>query len=433
MASTPFDIVNSGVSTHQKGDSSFWWHALGKSFASLLKSSSYDESDQLLFLLWFQQSVATSLGPTPIGGKAHYPSTFVFDGSPIEFSLNWKEKSPKRTVRFTIEPCSPQAGTVADPLNDNAAKDLLASISKEMPGTDLSLFDLFWSETRVPQQYAAQVSSKIPPGQPRHRAMVAFDLERGGGILPKAYFNPQLKAMSAGTTPLSVVSSAIRQCNGPGRSYDACVDAFRDYLESFGPDDAPLEIPIFSNDCTAVSSSTRIKVYLVTSSSTLARVKDLFTLGGRISGPNITSGLELVTKFWCHIFNLDPSDPHVADKVVDDAVGPCIWGFEMRPNTEGQTNASPEIEAKIYVLGSWLGKTDAQVCKTLSTWFHDHGHPDFAEQYQADLEAAFPKHDFNTPDKLIHTWISLTWTKKAGCYMTMYYSPRLPDLYYSQL
>lgn len=35
-----------------------------------------------------------------------------------------------------------------------------------------------------------------------------------------------------------------------------------------------------------------------------------------------------------------------------------------------------------------------------------------------------PKHDLNTSGKLTHTYISLTYTHKAGLYMTMYYTPK---------
>ncbi len=38
------------------------------------------------------------------------------------------------------------------------------------------------------------------------------------------------------------------------------------------------------------------------------------------------------------------------------------------------------------------------------------------------------KHDLNASKRLIHTWISLTYTHKTGLYMSMYYNPKIFDV-----
>lgn len=40
------------------------------------------------------------------------------------------------------------------------------------------------------------------------------------------------------------------------------------------------------------------------------------------------------------------------------------------------------------------------------------------------------KHDLTGAYPGSHTWISITWTPKNGLYMTMYYTPKVPELYY---
>jgi hypothetical protein len=65
--------------------------------------------------------------------KPWYVSSFIDYTSPLEYSLNWKEKKADQTVRFTIEPCSRKAGTAADPLNRLAAKDLLTAMAQKVP------------------------------------------------------------------------------------------------------------------------------------------------------------------------------------------------------------------------------------------------------------------------------------------------------------
>jgi DMATS type aromatic prenyltransferase len=129
-----FDQVTEDAHSENEGHG-FWWSAVGQSFAILLKTNQYSEDDQRFYVRWFQQWITASLGPRPINGKPHYGATFVYDGSPVEFSVNWKEKKPEQTVRFTIEPCSSKAGTAADPLNQLAAKDLLQSMARVVPGS----------------------------------------------------------------------------------------------------------------------------------------------------------------------------------------------------------------------------------------------------------------------------------------------------------
>jgi hypothetical protein len=42
-----------------------------------------------------------------------------------------------------------------------------------------------------------------------------------------------------------------------------------------------------------------------------------------------------------------------------------------------------------------------------------------------------PKHDLGASSGgLTHTWISLTYTAKTGLYMTMYYTPKLPEFWF---
>lgn len=378
-----FDQVSQETQSN-KEDQIFWWGALGQSLATLLKTSQYGDQEQLYYLRWFHQWITSSLGPRPVDGKAHYGSSFVYDGSPVEYSLNWKEKKVEQTIRFTTEPCSRKAGTAADPLNQLAAKDLLTAMAKHLLEIDLTRFNIFLSETHVPDEAADEVLSKLPPGVPRARVLVAFDLERGD-IVAKAYYNPALKAISTGMPTKTVVFDAIRKCNGPAGSYDASVDVLDGYLETFDAGEGP-HVFTLSNDCVVDSPASRIKVYVIAPVNTLAKAKDVFHLGGRLSEPAIGGGLKAVGEFWSHLFGLSSSDPDIDDKEVLAAESKCVFVFEMRPTTKGQKGSN--IEVKMHMPASWLGKTDAQVCEVLSTWFQNHGHPDLAGRYQPDLVSA---------------------------------------------
>ncbi|RYC64352.1 hypothetical protein CHU98_g1872 [Xylaria longipes] len=404
----------------------FWWDSLARSLATLLATSGYDRGAQLYYLRWFHRWILKSLGPQPVNGKPHYGSTFTYDGSPLEYSLNWKEKKAEQTIRFTTEPCSPEAGTASDPLNQRMVRNILSEMAKEVPGIDLTRFDLFFSETSVPDKSADEVLCKLPPGYPRSRALIAFDLERGS-VVAKAYFNPGLKAFFEGRPTKDVVFDAIRKCKGPSKSYDASIEAVNNYIESFDAREAP-QVSLLSNDCVADSATSRVKVYFVAPVQSLAKAKDAFHLGGRLSGPHIEASLKAIEDFWYHIFGVSSSDSDLSEKEVLPSGSMCTFVFEMRPLREGQRELNMEV--KMHMPASWVGNTDAKICEVMSAWFRKHGHPSLAARYGRDLVTTFPKHNLNTPAKLTHTWISLTYTEKTGLYMTMYYTPKVPEFFF---
>ncbi|ROW12011.1 hypothetical protein VPNG_05200 [Cytospora leucostoma] len=406
-------------------DEIFWWGMLGQSLATLLETSQYSNEEQLYYLRWFRRWIVRSLEPRPVHGRPFHRSDFTYDGSPLEYSLNWKEKKASQTIRFTTEPRSREAGTAADPLNQLASQSLLTAMAKEIPGIDLTRFNLFLAETHVPDHAAEEVLSKLPPGHPRARVLVAYDLEHGA-VVAKAYFNPELRAIHTGLSTKTVVFDIIRKCNGPYGAYDASIGMLRDYLDAHNAPDGP-QIFLLSNDCVADSPASRIKVYVTAPITTLRAAMDAFSLGGTLSGSAIEAGLNAIHLLWCHIFGIDNSSTDIEDKEVLPAGSRCVFVYEMRPTGPGQQGT--DMEVKMHMPGSWFGQTDTKVGEALAAWFQKHGHSEFAARYQSDLTSAFPKIDLDTPRELAHTWISLTHTPKTGLYMTMYYTPKITQFY----
>ncbi|KAK7756872.1 hypothetical protein SLS62_000888 [Diatrype stigma] len=361
----------------------FWWELLGQPLATLLSTSQYTEKEQLYYLRWFHQWVLGSLGPRPAGDDSDYRATFTYDGSPLEYSLNWKEKKAGQTVRFTTEPRAPEAGTAADPLNQRASKALLTAMAEKISGIDLTRFNLFLSETHVPDEDAEEVVSKLPPGHPKARVLVAYDMEQGA-VVAKAYFNPELRAILKGTSTKQVVFDAIRKCNGSYGSYDAAVGVLSAYLDAHNSPAGP-QIFLLSNDCVADSPASRVKVYVSAPVTTLAEAVDAFHLGGVLSGPTIEGSLKAIRSFWGHLFGVDSLDSNVENKEVLPAGSRCVFVYEMRPTTASQDGT--DIEVKMHMPGAWFGPTDTRACEVLSTWFEKHGHSDLAARYQPDLAA----------------------------------------------
>ncbi|KAI1632605.1 aromatic prenyltransferase [Biscogniauxia mediterranea] len=408
-------------------DRAYWWGALSEPLASLLQANQYDNQVQLHYLRWFYRWILPALGPRPVDGKPYYGAWITHDMSPLEYSLNWKEKSPKQTIRFTVEAVTKQAGTATDPINQLGAKEFMNAISKDVPGLDLTRFNHFLEATNVPDDRLEDAIAKHPAHFPRSRVWIAFDLEHSGNLVAKSYFLPHWLAIQSGIPAKTIVFDAIRASNkANGASYDGSIAAIESYLSTFArQEDAP-QVGLLSNDCVAETPGSRLKVYFRSSVDTIAKAKDMYHLGGRLKGANTAGGLKAINDFWYHLFGLDSSDPAAEDKV---CVGEhkCIFVYEMR-STHG---SEPDIDVKFHIPMWQLGKTDGEISDLLASWFETYGHPDLAARYKSDLDTAFPKHGITAGKAAgTHTYLSITHTPKTGLYMTMYYSPKLPEFYF---
>lgn len=360
-------------------DRKFWWGLLGESLATLLETNQYSNEEQLYYLRWFQHWVLRSLGPRPVHGTPYPRSDFTYDGSPLEFSLNWKQTKAGQTVRFTTEPRSSKAGTATDPLNQLASEELLTAMAGDVSGINLNRFNLFLAETHVPNEAAEDVLSKLPPGHPRSRVLVAYDLEHGA-VVAKAYFNPELRAIFTGSSTKTVVFDAIRKCNGPHGAYDESLSMLGAYLDAHNAVAGP-QIFLLSNDCVADSPASRVKVYVSTPVTTLAAALDAFCLSGALSGSATDAGLGAIRSLWLHIFGAVAED-----KAVLPEGSRCAFVYEMRPT--GSSNNGTGMEVKMHMPGRWFGQTDRKVNEVLAAWFQNHGHAQLSARYENDLALA---------------------------------------------
>ncbi|KAF6229216.1 hypothetical protein HO133_007332 [Letharia lupina] len=198
------------------------------------------------------------------------------------------------------------------------------------------------------------------------------------------------------------------------------------YLSTFeGQEDAPLAW-LLSNDCVADTPGMRLKVYILSEADSLTKLNEMFNLGGRLKDAHITASFEGIRELWYHLFGLSGSDLTANDKVYVDKMK-CVFVYEMR-STHG---SEPDLDVKLHIPMWQLDKSDGQLSEVMASWFESHGHPDLAARYKSDLNKAFPKHGITENMGVgTHTWMSITHTPKTGLYMTMYLSPKLPEVYY---
>jgi DMATS type aromatic prenyltransferase len=354
-------------------DATFWWQTTGLPLGRLLTVSDYSEQDQQSHLTWYRRFIAPALGPRPIHGvQPRFQPCPVYDGSPCELSTNFKERSPDRTVRFTIEATGHKSGTPADPFNQDETTRLLRSMVDYVPGLDLHQFDIFSQALFFSPEAAGALLPRVPKGTPLSQVWLAFDLHRGGTILAKVYFMPILKWIDSGTPTKDLVFAAARACIRHG-SYDEPVRLLDDFL---GQEAGTFVVEMVAIDCVD-SPDARIKAYLRTNVNTLGRAKHVLTLGGRLTGAAVTKGLTALSELWPILFRLgSAADAESAEIFPEGSY--CGCAVEMRVGRE-------DPETKLHIPVRKIAGTDAQICESLASWFQKRGHGKFAMAYKDDL------------------------------------------------
>jgi len=366
----------------------FWWHATARSLSTLLSSSEYTTNDQQFYLQWFHRYIIGALGPQPISGiKPLFAPCPVFDGSAVEHSINWNERSFQRTVRFTMEATGFEAGTATDPFNQQETRRLLTRMRDDGLGVDLQHFDIFAQELFLPCNVAAELIPKLVSTRtPLSQAWMAFDLLRSTDepegraphAMAKVYFMPILKWILTGVPTKELVFAAARRCNGCHGSYDASIQELDDFLQSFPKGDDPV-IEMVAIDCIAGPNS-RIKMYLRTGVNTFAKAKHMYTLGGKLNGVVVEDGLKALEQLWPILFRLEGVDD-VENYEVFPQGSYCGCAIEITPGTK-------QPETKLHIPVRKLQGTDSQLCDSLAAWFRLRGDEEFAVRYKGELEAA---------------------------------------------
>ncbi|CAI6285505.1 unnamed protein product [Periconia digitata] len=396
-------------------DDTFWWHATAYPFYQLIVQNGYESEQCRSLLRWYAAFIIPALGPRPIQGvKPLFQPCPVPDGSSVEHSLNWKEKSSKRLVRFTIEATGRSAGTTLDPFNQDEAVTLLSKLQRfgKMPNLDLGQFDIWKNRFFIDAQTAPVLLPKLPSGLPLSQIWVAFDFPHSHEPMAKVYFMPSLSSMVSGIPNYRLVFETARRCNGRHGNYDTAIGVLDTYLTAY-----PTEPVIMAAlDCVD-SPDSRIKVYVQTSANTFNSAKRVLTLNGKRSGETVQKGLEALGELWSIIFGPDKTND--GDSTVFSSGVYCGLAVELKADQD-----LPETKLHLPVRN--MEGTDADLCHLLSTWFQKRGHGTFGAGIQTNLARAFPHHDLNGP-RGTYTFVSFSYSAETGVYMTMYYSTRIFD------
>lgn len=378
MATDAFQKASQGRSLN--ADEEFWWQSTGYGLGHLLAQAAYTPDQQDRYLQFHRRFILPSLGPRPVVGKKFNSGGLICaDGSSLEPSINWKETDKsKRLIRFAMTATSAQAGTPADPFSQVETSGLLKNVQTVAPSLSLKHYTIFAKELLIRSQDQDALLARIGDDIPRVTIWVAFDLKHDDEPTAKVYFIPILKMLETGRHTNDLFYNAAFKC---GPAYHEPINAVKSYIDSFKNTSSRVPYTeLIALDCVE-GPGARIKSYLRTAFTTLAGARNLYTLGGRITGEDVEHGLEALSQLWPILFRI-PQGEDIENKIVwpgDFGLGASV---ELKPG-----KAQPEVKIHFppHAIQSY---TDRELAGALSDWFRSCGHVEFADSYESDLDTA---------------------------------------------
>lgn len=366
-------LIN-GLVIPKTSDSYFWWRTTGTALAILLQRAGYSSKSQCRHLLFYYRTITPELGaePNANGTFSKWKSFMTDNFSPIELSWEWGRGSEAPTVRYSIEPIGPLAGTTSDPLNQYATSRLLDRLQPAIPNCDLTLFKHF-SEKLV--SYTNNpILNKPELDREGHlsRTFVAFDLGREVETL-KVYFIPTFKASELSISPWTLVAQAIESLPGYSSSAYPSLPALQSFMASstFG---SSLRTEIFAVDCVAPVKS-RLKIYMRTQATSFSSVREIMTLGARLQDPGIDRGLhELQSLMDLILTDASQMLPSENLPIKNHRTAGFLYYFDIK-------HGAVEPGVKIYIPVRHYGKSDLAIVKGLESYLKGRGQEHLANMY----------------------------------------------------
>jgi DMATS type aromatic prenyltransferase len=303
-------------------------------FGSSLAITGYSIDAQYRHLLKIYAAIIPSLGPFPNAAGTNITWRSAIRPGPMEASVNYQGNGAT-LYRFTVEPTGPHAGTDADPVNDLAAAQLFQHLSHLQEGRlDLSAFGYLRPLLGVDGHEGRTHLDAIDALPCLFHTAIALDLKRDSDASynVKLYLTPFMRAAMLATDVVSLLFDGLQH-------YRATTGSTIDFghIEEFMRERQArlvLERTYVAVDCVDPRRS-RMKIYTETAVTSLAEVYDFWTLGGRVAGPEIEKGFELVGKMWKALYPKPLPNGRQRDSML------VQMNWEISPDKPGRV--SPKI------------------------------------------------------------------------------------------
>ncbi|KAK2868064.1 hypothetical protein FQN49_003199 [Arthroderma sp. PD_2] len=363
---TPFDSVTQSLTFADESQNA-WWHKTGTMLARVLTSAkSYSREEQLKYLRFHGQLLVPRLGPYP----RSFSSSITRSGLPLEFSINYQQHGRRPVVRIGFEPLSVLSGTDKDPFNRGPAAELIEAMSAmQMPEFDTQLwYPAVKDHTLNDAEQALVEQSNVEGGYIKSQIAFGFDLIGDGNLSIKGYTFPALKCKETGKPMAQLMADTVENM----KHLVDCSKAFsmvHAYMATTYDDRS-----FFSWDFASPTKS-RLKIYAGSNSVTLEKMVEVWTLGGRMTGPTVTKGLEYLNQLF-NLISLEEGERAVEvafdDSTTSSKATPLVWNYEMRGN-------DPNPLTKIYF--PVHGENDMQVITGVARFFTAIGMKELGDSY----------------------------------------------------
>ncbi|KAJ5911746.1 aromatic prenyltransferase [Penicillium subrubescens] len=352
-------------------DEEYWWTTFAQPLNQLMEWANYSIAEQYRVLAFLHRYVIPTCGPKPYRNGEQYWKTFMgFDHTPIQVSINFYNS--KATVRTANIPICALSGSALDPINQKASTDTLSAQRHLAPGNDLRWFEHFAKAFFLLNDEAhllnAQVSDRILAMQ-AVQGMLSYDFPYHS-IQTKCAMSPIWKHIQTGQPIGDLMIQAIKDLGDETAEYMQSLGVLESFIDSKDAKDAGAKPAFFAFDTTLSEQykSSRIKIYLATTRTALNRMVEIFTLGGRLNGPEIERAIEALKLLWSSVINVPeglsddadilPKNPHRCACV--------IFNFEIWPGASVPT-------PKIYLPAAYYGKPDLEIAEGMDVFFRSQG------------------------------------------------------------
>ncbi|KAL5003062.1 tryptophan dimethylallyltransferase-domain-containing protein [Aspergillus recurvatus] len=405
----PFAVLTSYLHFANEAQNQ-WWLDSGSLFARLLQASQYTTDQQYQHLLFFYRNLLPSFGTYP-------PTWFSIvsrQGLAIEYSLNFQE-SGNPVIRSAFEPLSHASGKdAADPLNKRPAEELLARLEKQgLGGFDTALFNHVRKTIFVSDEQTLSLEHSDTYGIKTHTAL-GFDM-KGDRTVIKCYMHPRWRSLATGVP----VATLIRESFERIKEQIDCAGAFRlvdEYMEVSGSWDLRTFI---AWDCVPLER-TRLEIYGINNEVSLAKIEELWTMGGRLNDETAHEGLTLLRRLWTlleinkddRLFSKGDEEKLEYGPTVEGLL-PLFWNYEI---WAGSDKVAPKIDIPVF------GENDLKVASAISRFFESLGPAwlEKADGYVDLLRGVYPHLDISQTTRL-QALISFAYSQEKGVYMSVYY------------
>jgi cyclic dipeptide N-dimethylallyltransferase len=379
------------------------WHHVAPMLSKILVDGKYSIHQQYEYLCLLAQLIVPVLGPYPTPGRDVYRCT-LGGNMTVELSQNFQRSGS--TARIAFEPVRYQASVGHDRFNRTSVNAFFSQLQLLVKSINIELHHLLSEhltltakdERRLSEE---QLTKYLTNFQVKTQYVVALDLTKNG-IIAKEYFFPGIKCAATGQSGSDACFGAIRAVDKEGQLESACKMVEAHFQQS--------KIDAAFLSCDLVDPvHTRFKVYIADPLVTLARAEEHWTLGGRLTDEDTTTGLEIIRELWSDLGIIQgPLEPSV---MLEKGLLPTMLNYEMKA---GQLFPTPKLYMPL------TGIPETKIAHTMTGFFQLYDMPEQADVFNENLQAYYPGKNLEEATRY-QAWLSFTYSKERGPYLSIYY------------